>query len=163
MDRTEASRRARELVSRMTVEEAAGKPTVIVGKPLYPFGFGLTYSKVAVTKASCSADGANYKVYIDVQNIGKADTQDVVQVYAQNGGSSNAPLNPRLVAFRRVSLTAGEKVSVVLDVKAEDLMVVDGKGNRVREGRPVLYAGTCQPDACSRSLSGTETIELEVD
>lgn len=132
------------------------------GKPLYPFGFGLTYSKVAVTKACVAADGGNYKVYVDVQNIGKADTQDVVQVYAQNKGSQNAPLNPRLVAFRRVSLKAGEKASVVLDVKAEDLMVIDEKGNRVREGRTVLYAGTCQPDAYSRSLSGTETIEMEV-
>ena len=132
------------------------------GKPLYPFGFGLTYSKVAVTKACVAADVGYYKVYVDVQNIGKADTQDVVQVYAQNKGSQNAPLNPRLVAFRRVSLKAGEKASVVLDVKAEDLMVIDEKGNHVREGRTVLYAGTCQPDAYSRSLSGTETIEMEV-
>ena len=133
------------------------------GKPLYPFGFGLTYSKVAVTEACCKADGDDYKVNVTVQNIGKVDTDDVVQVYAQNTGSGNAPLNPRLVAFKRVALKAGEKASVVLDVCGDDLMVIDKKGNRVSEGRTVLYAGTCQPDAYSRSLTGTDTIKMEVN
>ena len=133
------------------------------GKPLYPFGFGLTYSKVAVTEACCKADGDDYKVTVCVQNIGKVDTEDIVQVYAQNTGSGNAPLNPRLVAFKRVALKAGEKASVMLDVCGDDLMVIDGKGNRVSEGRTVLYAGTCQPDAYSRSLTGTDNIKMEVN
>ena len=133
------------------------------GKPLYPFGFGLTYSKVVATKACCSANGKDYKVSVDVQNIGMVDTQDVVQVYAQNPGSANAPLNPRLVAFGRVSLKAGGTATVVLDVCADDLMVIDGKGNRVSGGKTVLYAGTCQPDAYSCALSGTVAIEMEVN
>ena len=133
------------------------------GKPLYPFGFGLTYSKVVATKACCSANGKDYKVSVDVQNIGMVDTQDVVQVYAQNPESANAPLNPRLVAFGRVSLKAGEAATVVLDVCADDLMVIDEKGNRVSGGKTVLYAGTCQPDAYSCALSGTAAIEMEVN
>ena len=133
------------------------------GKPLYPFGFGLTYSKVVATKACCSANGKDYKVSVDLQNIGNVDTQDVVQVYAQNPESANAPLNPRLVAFGRVSLKAGGTATVVLDVCADDLMVIDEKGNRVSGGKTVLYAGTCQPDAYSCALSGTAAIEMEVN
>lgn len=133
------------------------------GKPLYPFGFGLTYSKVEIESAKvCTADDG-LKVHVIAKNTGKMDTQDVIQVYAQNTGSPNAPARARLVAFRRVCLKAGETDSFELDVCPDSLLVVNDKGERVKEGKVVLYAGTCQPDEYSCALSGTRTVKMEVN
>ena len=131
-------------------------------RPLYPFGYGLTYSKVRICGASWKRTADGIDVRITVQNTGKVFTEDVVQVYAQNEGSANAPDNPRLVAFGRISLDAGQKADVTLTVSDGSLLVVNGKGEHVKEGKVVLYAGTCQPDGYSRMLSGTETIRMEV-
>ena len=100
---------------------------------------------------------------MNVENTGKAFTGDVVQIYAQNEGSENAPDNPRLVAFKRIELGAGQSEEVTLKVSDESLLVVNEKGEQVKEGKVVLYAGTCQPDAYSRALSGTKVIRMEVN
>ena len=132
------------------------------GKPLYPFGFGLTYSKTQVLEASYSACKEGLKVSVKAKNSGKVFTEDVIQIYAQNKGSKNAPENPRLVAFKRIALDAGKTGSFELEITSDSLKVVNDKGEYVDEGKVVLYVGTCQPDQYSRSLSGTGTIELEV-
>ena len=86
-----------------------------------------------------------------------------MQIYAQNEGSNNAPDNPRLVAFRRIELGPGQIAELTLKVSGENLMVVNERGESVKEGRVVLYAGTCQPDAYSLELSGTDVIRMEVN
>lgn len=131
-------------------------------RPLYPFGYGLTYSKVGLCDASWKRTEGGIEVRVTAENTGKVFTEDVVQVYAQNEGSANAPDNPRLVAFGRVSLDAGQKAEVKLTVSDDSLLVVNGKGVHVMEGKVVLYVGTCQPDAYSRMLSGTDVIRMEV-
>ena len=131
-------------------------------RPLYPFGFGLTYSRTVLRSAGFTAVPGGLRVRVKAQNTGKMRTGDVIQVYAQNEGSPNAPANPRLVAFRRIELEAGESAELELDVPEESLMVVDESGARIREGKVVLYAGTCQPDGYSQELSGTEVIRMEV-
>ena len=131
-------------------------------RPLYPFGYGLTYSKVGLCDASWKRTEGGIEVRVTAGNTGKVFTEDVVQVYAQNEGSANAPDNPRLVAFGRVSLDAGQKAEVKLTVSDDSLLVVNEKGVHVMEGKVVLYVGTCQPDAYSRTLSGTDVIRMEV-
>ena len=131
-------------------------------RPLYPFGFGLTYSRTVLRSAGVTAVPGGLRVRVKAQNTGKMRTGDVIQVYAQNEGSPNAPANPRLVAFRRIELDAGESAELELDVPEESLLVVDGNGAQISEGKVVLYAGTCQPDVYSQELSGTEVIRMEV-
>ncbi|MBR3739305.1 MAG: glycoside hydrolase family 3 C-terminal domain-containing protein [Clostridia bacterium] len=132
------------------------------GKPLYPFGFGLTYGDAAVEKAEVSQEDGKYIVDIVARNSGKADTQDVVQVYCQNEGSENAPLNPRLIAFKRVFIPAGQEAHVSIRLDAEAFKVVNVQGERVSEGKIVLYAGMGQPDERTKELTGHEAVKLEL-
>ena len=88
------------------------------------------------------------------------DTDEVAQVYVQNEGSENAPRNPRLCAFKRVHVPAGQTVRVALDIPAERLKVVDGEGRLVDEGTPVFYAGLGQPDARTAELTGRKSIRI---
>ncbi len=125
-------------------------------EPLYPFGYGLTYGDCRVRSARRTEGGAE----AEVVNEGAVDTEEVVQIYAQNEGSANAPRNPRLVAFRRVRVPAGKAVKVVLPIPAQRLKVVDDAGRFVDEGEIILYAGLGQPDARTEALTGRKAVKF---
>lgn len=124
--------------------------------PLYPFGYGLTYGDCAVTGARRTDSG----VEATVENRGAMDTDEVVQVYVQNEGAKDAPRNPRLCAFKRVHVPAGQAVKVALDIPAERLRVVDGAGHTVDEGAPAFYIGLGQPDARTEALTGHAAVRV---
>lgn len=131
----------------------------VEAEPRYPFGYGLTYGDVHVTGASAQRESDGVRVRVTVRNDGTADTQDVAQVYAQNAGSANAPRNPRLCAFARVSVPAGASVTAELFIPQERLLVVNEAGERVAEGDIRLYAGMGQPDALTARLTGHKAVE----
>ena len=132
------------------------------GKPLYPFGYGLTYGDVAVTAAAVKATDTGAEATVALHNAGKVDTDDVVQVYCQNEGSENAPTHPRLVAFKRVHVPAGTTQQVTLPIAARSLLVVDDSGALVAEGKPVFYAGLGQPDERTQELTGHAAVRAEL-
>ena len=132
------------------------------GKPLYPFGFGLTFGDVAVKSASVQEEEGSYIVEAAVHNFGKADTQDVIQVYCQNEGSENAPANPRLIAFKRVSVPAGQEAHASIRLNPEAFKVVNDQGEKVSEGKIVLYVGMGQPDERTKELTGHEAVKLNL-
>ena len=131
-------------------------------KPLYPFGYGLTYGDVFVKSAELQHLGNTITINAVIKNSSGVDTEDVVQVYCQNEKSINAPKNPRLCAFRRIICPAGEEIGVSLSVATKQLEVVDEDGILVNEGRPVLYIGMGQPDSRTAELTGHCSIKLEV-
>ena len=131
-------------------------------KPLYPFGYGLTYGDVYVKAARIVKDGETLAAELTVKNDGRA-TQEVVQLYAQNEGSENAPRNPRLCAFKRIAIGGGEEKTVVLPVNPETLRVINEQGESAEEGKAVLYAGVSQPDERSRELTGHACVRIEIE
>ncbi len=140
------------------------------GKAQYPFGFGLTYGDVAVTKARVcgspeDADGEHpVSVSVTVQNLGKRDTEDVVQIYIKNTDSAYAVKNPTLCAFQRVRVKAGETVRATLRIGSKAFTVVNSEGERVMDGTHfTLYAGTFQPDERSEELTGRKAVRVELE
>jgi len=132
--------------------------------PLYPFGYGLTYGSVRVLAASAekSAEGG-LLVRASVQNMGAVATEDVVQLYIRAEDSPHATPNPILCGFARVHLNAGESKELSLSVASASLTVVDDAGSRLFPGgRYSLYAGTSQPDARSRALTGVSPVKVEL-
>ncbi len=132
------------------------------GKPLYPFGYGLTYGDVAVTAAEAKKTEAGATVRVTLRNDGKMDTEDVVQIYCQNEGSPHAPLNPRLCAFMRVFVPAGSEIQAEIPVEGRRFLVVNEEGKKAEEGRVVLYAGVGQPDRRTEELTGRRAIRMEL-
>lgn len=126
-------------------------------EPLYPFGYGLTYGDCSVQ----NAEKRNGGVSVLIRNDGTADTQEVVQIYAQNEGSGFAPANPRLVGFQRVFCPAGKTVTCDIFIAPEDLRVVNDDGEWIDDGRVVLYAGLGQPDERTRQLTGHGSIKVD--
>src|ERR1035438_10513887 len=82
------------------------------GQPLYPFGFGLSYTTFAYSNlrpsSSHMAKDGQMNVTVSVRNTGKRDGQEVVQFYLTHRGSKVERPIKELKGFQRVSLKAGE-------------------------------------------------------
>lgn len=136
-------------------------------EPLYPFGYGLTYADVAVESVRVSAkDDASRDVtlQVDVSNSGRVETEDVIQVYVKDMESEFAVPNHSLCAFARVSLQPGEKRQITLQVSGKSFCAVNEEGERVRDSRKyMLFVGTGQPDQRTETLTGRQSVKVEVE
>ncbi|WP_139903073.1 glycoside hydrolase family 3 C-terminal domain-containing protein [Clostridium thermarum] len=94
------------------------------GDPLYPFGYGLSYTKFRYSDLipSSTEIGPNdtLTVTVDVENIGYRDGEEVVQLYVEYVNSSVERPIKELKAFNRVMIEAGKKTSVGLSFDARD-------------------------------------------
>jgi len=112
------------------------------GEPLYPFGFGLSYTtfKYSNLRASAPQLAGNSEVTmsVDVTNTGSRAGDDVVQMYVKHLGSKVERPREELKGFRRVTLAPGETKTVEMPLKASALAWWDEKlpGFRV-ESEPV--------------------------
>jgi beta-glucosidase len=93
--------------------------------PLYPFGYGLSYTSFSVgglkTNAAKVAAGGAIEVSVDVANTGTVAGDEVVQLYThQRAGSASRPVR-ELKGFKRMSLGPGEKKTVTLTLETKEL------------------------------------------
>jgi beta-glucosidase len=105
--------------------------------PLYPFGYGLSYTTFAMknlrlAKKKINRDGAT-RVLVDVTNTGKREGTEVVQLYIRDLVSSVTRPLKELKGFRKVSLQPGETKTVALDITPESLAFYDIDMNYVVE------------------------------
>lgn len=94
--------------------------------PLFPFGYGLSYTKFEYSDLSLSAntipaDGGQLTVSVTLKNSGKIDGTEVVQLYIRDLVGSIARPVKELKGFKRVDLKAGESKVVEFTLKASDL------------------------------------------
>jgi beta-glucosidase len=94
-------------------------------KPLYPFGYGLSYTSFAyeslrLSAPTVAADGS-VKVTVKVKNTGKRAGDEVVQLYVQHLGSAVERPKLELKGFKRVRIEAGAEKDVTLELKPRDL------------------------------------------
>jgi beta-glucosidase len=102
-------------------------------KPLYAFGYGLSYTSFAYEglKLSAPAVGADgsVKVTVKVKNTGKRASDEVVQLYVQHMGSSVQRPLEELKGFERVRIEAGAERDVTMELKPRDLAYWDVAGH----------------------------------
>ena len=95
------------------------------GKPLYAFGYGLSYTSFRYDHLQLSQGtlhgGHSVQVTLDVTNTGSRDGDDVVQLYASHQGSAVSRPKEELKGFQRVNVPAGKTVPVTLTLRADDL------------------------------------------
>ena len=128
------------------------------GKPLYPFGYGLTYGDTRAT--AVRADRAAARV--TVRNDG-ADTGDVIQLYIRDNASPDAPVNPVLCGFQRVFLKQGQELEVEIPIDPKAFTVVNARGERIDgSGSWTLYAGFGQPDSRTEEMTGKACVSCRI-
>jgi beta-glucosidase len=98
-------------------------------------------------------------VSVAVKNCSAIEAEEVIEAYIEPLNSNDAPLNPCLCAFKRVSLAAGTEAMFRLPVLPAAFTVVDERGNRVLPGGPYkIYVGGSQPDPVSVRLTGVKPL-----
>ena len=120
------------------------------GEPLYPFGFGLSFTtfKYDGLKFSTSSarSGQPVDVSVTVTNAGTRAGDEVVQLYISDVAASVPVAIRSLVGIKRLSLKPGEKRTLTFTIKPEQMSVIDNNGKRVIEpGEFLVSAGGKQP------------------
>lgn len=86
------------------------------GKPLFPFGFGLSYARFKYGPVSLNNSGSDLAVSLNLTNESSVDGEEVVQVYARFAKPQPGDPLRRLVGFKRVHLPAGMTVPVEISI-----------------------------------------------
>ncbi len=119
--------------------------------PLYPFGFGLSYTTFSYSNLHISASSISsnqeLKVTVDVTNTGSRDGDEIAQLYIQDEvGSVTRPVK-ELKGFQKVFLKAGEKKSIEFTVKPDHLSFYNLEMKKVVEpGTFKVFVGTNSVD-----------------
>lgn len=132
------------------------------GKPLFPFGHGLTYTTFrfgspTLNKKSFSS-GEKVEVTLEISNIGMFDSDEVVQLYVKAPRYSTAIPKKELKAFSRVFVNKGKTIAVCLTFDADDLRFWDINTNSYK-----LWSGTYELQIGASSEDIRQTAEITVN
>ncbi len=124
------------------------------GNPLYPFGFGLSYTTFdygapALSATEFGAHEDKVKVSVDVKNTGSLAGEEVVQLYiADKSGSDPRPVKD-LRGFERIFLKAGESKTVTFELTSKDLAYwnIDAHDYLATTGEYEIMVGSSSADA----------------
>jgi len=122
------------------------------GQPLYPFGYGLSYSTFRYanlrTSAATLRAAGEITISVDVTNTSKRKGDEVVQLYVKHVNSAVGRPNEELKGFRRVTLLPGQMRTVVMPLKAQTLAYWDMARQRweVESDQVKLMVGSSSAD-----------------
>jgi beta-glucosidase len=123
--------------SQSTTDDPNGSGKTSVNGPLYPFGYGLSYTNFDYSNLKVSPEKqnnkSNFTVTVDVTNTGKMKGDEVVQLYIKDKISSVTTYESQLRGFERVSLGAGEKKTVQFIVTPDHLSMLNAEMKKVVE------------------------------
>jgi beta-glucosidase len=133
-------------------------------EPLYPFGFGLTYSETELSQLSLSASklkkNTGLSVNVDVANTGNFDIEEVVQLYISPTDTTGGLPLKSLKGFERVALKKGEKKTLTFELTPELLKVINEEGEKVwHKGTYKISVGNASPSNLSIKLGAAEPQE----
>ncbi|MDY3795433.1 MAG: glycoside hydrolase family 3 C-terminal domain-containing protein [Agathobacter sp.] len=137
------------------------------GTPLYPFGYGLSYTDIEYKNARMNKTEGNigdcFTVEVEVKNNGKYKVYEAVQLYVKDIEASTRVPNWQLRGIENVCLEAGETKKVSMSISARDFALITENGECVVEpGTFLIAVGGQQPDERSSNLTGKKVDCFEV-
>ncbi|MGA2135151.1 MAG: glycoside hydrolase family 3 C-terminal domain-containing protein [Bryobacteraceae bacterium] len=117
----------------------------VKGDPLYPFGYGLSYTNFKYSKLKVTP---GFTVSVDVKNTGERQGDEVVELYVKHLKSAVERPAKELRGFRRVSLAPGEVTTVQIPLPEKSLAYWDADGKRwaVEKDEVELMVGSSSAD-----------------
>ena len=122
--------------------------------PLYPFGYGLSYTTFKYGDLKVTGSGRRFEATIEVTNTGKVDAYEVVQLYVHDIYASVSRPVKELKGFERIFIKAGETKTVTIPVTEESFTYYDANGNIVFEpGDFEIMVGPNSRDLQKRTIT----------
>ncbi len=132
------------------------------GDVRYPFGYGLSYTTFDYSNIEMPTiikSGDDVKVTAQVTNSGSVDGDEAVQLYIVHKGRDVRVANCALKGVQKINLKSGETKSVEFTLRAQDMAIVDERGNAiVSQGDIEIFVGGGQPKYSS-NISAQAKIE----
>jgi beta-glucosidase len=136
------------------------------GQPLYPFGFGLSYSTFTYKLMNAPATlkkGSGITLHVNVTNNSKINGEEVAELYLSHIGVKQRTAIRALKGFERTFIKAGETKEVTFKVSADDLSIIDSNGKMVASpGKIEISVGGSQPDKQTASTGKTISKVIEI-
>ncbi len=136
----------------------------MTAEPLYPFGFGLSYSRFAYSNLELSKSqvtaGDPVQATVTVRNVGRVAGDEVVQLYLTDvEASARTPISA-LKGFHRISLKPGQQQAVSFTLTPEMMSLVDENGDSWLEpGQFRITIGGCSPGQRGTALGAVEPVQ----
>jgi len=120
------------------------------GEPLYPFGYGLSYTTFKYSKIKVPqglTTGESYTVTTQIQNTGNKAGEEIVQLYVKHLDNGIRKPIVALKGFKRIYFKAGEIKTISFNISPESLSLVDKNNKQTeRAGISQIFIGGAQPD-----------------
>lgn len=131
---------------------------------LYPFGFGLSYTKFEYSDMKLSKaiinSGENMEFSVKVKNIGSYDSDEVVQLYLKDVEAAVEVPRWQLRGIRKVFLKSGEETEVKFALSPRLMALINNDGKVILEpGLFEVYIGGTQPDERSQKLTAANVMK----
>ena len=129
-------------------------------KPMYPFGYGLSYSKFIYSNLKIDKKkikkGTPIKLNFDIQNISNISGEEVIQVYVKYKNAFYRTPNSSLIFFQKINLVASEKKNIEVIINEDMMASIDEKGNKqIESGEFKLFVGGSSPGQRSNELGSS--------
>ncbi len=132
-------------------------------QPLYPFGYGLSYTSFRYDNATFTEKDGVISVSCSVTNCGSVSGREIVQVYAKFNDSRTSTPNYQLCGIKSITLAKNETKQVTLDIDKYWIKAVGDDGKRLDpDGDITLYIGGHQPDTLSSQLCNSSCISIKL-
>ncbi len=121
------------------------------GEPLYPFGYGLSYTSFKYDKLKMKDEykaGDTVNISVDVKNDGKLAGDEVVQVYVSDLNSHVTVPIRSLKGFKRIHLQPGETQTIEFNIQSDAFSIINDNNERIIiPGQFKVSIGGGQPDS----------------
>lgn len=133
-------------------------------KPLYPFGYGMSYTKLKWEQPSVSNTKLKKNEQIDIclniKNEGPVDGEEVVQVYISLENDKAYLPQATLIDFKRVKVNRGDQENITFSIPYEEFSYYNEEGEkRQHKGNAIVTIGNASPGKRSKELN-TELFEV---
>lgn len=135
---------------------------------LYPFGYGLSYTKFEYSMIKTSKEkiniGEDITCSINVKNVGVYDSDEIIQLYLKKPDSSFIQPKWELNGFKRINLKIGEEKNIEFKITPRQMALIDNEGKCIlKPGSYEIYLGGSQPDTRSLDLTKNKIVKTKFE